>query len=409
METVVQRDRKVQIIFDHPDHRILKKHAWTIPIEKVGNEFITGQDLDHDKKIGKQPLTDKEKERYPFVINPIEGRYKARDRNWFDLRLDEDWALYNLIIHSKRIAPHVGEFHKNRAKYLGYFHDPETEAVANLDDYDKRFEAEKFIRGLSIDRYVPTILLINYKIGSTDFSISTKGVSSDRQKEQLILAAHRYPERILECDPKNNKSAAIDMFLLELIEEDVLIRKHNGDITFGGEYLGSNLEEVKKALVHEDNKHLAERLNIMLEEKKKGISSAVASEAFKKVADSDSAYLEKYNNVVNAFKAAIYEKEQGVAIKQLKVIEKMFPETVSRKLNIDFTTQKAQNMYEDAFSEEKTSKEDRFKAELDELSLEDLQKKISHHMTAFKEEDCKDFWNDKQKLIDYMINVKFEK
>jgi len=50
----------------------------------------------------------------------------------------------------------------------------------------------------------------------------------------------------------------------------------------------------------------------------------------------------------------------------------------------------------------------RLKEELTRISkaedgLGKLQRKVKHHLTPYVEEDCKDFWDDTEKLINYMV------
>ena len=43
-----------------------------------------------------------------------------------------------------------------------------------------------------------------------------------------------------------------------------------------------------------------------------------------------------------------------------------------------------------------------------DLSIEQIQAKIAHPKSNYKEDVCTDFWEDKEKLIEHMVSVKFK-
>jgi len=49
-----------------------------------------------------------------------------------------------------------------------------------------------------------------------------------------------------------------------------------------------------------------------------------------------------------------------------------------------------------------------FETELDTLSLDELHAKITNARSNYKEAECKDVWDDKEKIIAYMSKVKFK-
>ena len=399
----LDRDKKVQIIFAGESGKVYKKHPWSVPIEKVGNEFLTGQDLSTEKMTGKKSLTEEERKKFSFVLNP-NNFYKSRDRQWYDLRIEEDFTLYKLILFSRMIAPSERVYKGDIMKYIGYFYDPEREAIDENKMLDLAFEAEEYIRGIPLERYEEIILLLNYKLKSNEFNITPKGISPDRQKREMINASRKWPSEILDCDPSRNKSIEEDIFILQLIHYDIISQRVNNELFYGKEYIGTTITDVKEYLRKETRIHLRQKFNALLSEKQGKISKEAAQKVLAKADLSDSSVVDQYNTYIMQLKAGIYDNNTEGMKSALEGMKKLFPELITRNISPSLTIAEAEELYNNHFPDIEGK---RFREQMGLLDLEKLRAKIKHHMSNYKESECKDIWEDKDKLIDYMVKKKF--
>jgi len=73
----------------------------------------------------------------------------------------------------------------------------------------------------------------------------------------------------------------------------------------------------------------------------------------------------------------------------------------------EFTLENATSLYENmkTGNESKKLKEELTRISKAEDGLGKLQRKVKHHLTPYVEEDCKDFWDDTEKLIKERLRV----
>ena len=399
----LNREKKVEIIFAGESGKIYKKHPWSIPIEKIGNEYLTGQDLSVEKMTGKKSLTEEERKKFPFVLNP-NNFYKARDRQWYDLRIEEDFTLYKLILFSRMVAPSERVYRGDVMKYIGYFYDPEREAVDENKMLDLSFEAEQFIRNIPLERYAEIILLLNYKLKSDEFNITPTGISPDRQKREMINASRKWPAEVLDCDPSRNRNIEEDIFILQLIHYNILSQRVNNELFYGKEYIGTSITDVKEYLKKETRVHLRQKFNALLSEKQGKISPEAVDKVIARADHSDSSIVDQYNTYVMKLKAGIYDNNTESMKSALVGIKKLFPEMVNRNISPPLTIAEAEELYNTHFPDIESNK---FREQMGLLDLEKLRAKIKHHMSNYNESECKSIWEDKDKLIDYMVKKKF--
>ena len=360
---------------------VSKRHPWTIPIEKVGNGFITGQDLDLDKMIGNTPLTAEEKERYPSVINPY-NLYKAVHHKWYDVDNDYENALVNLMIASRMIAKSKSSYDISPAKYVGYFFNELLEAESAVKVIDEKIDALKLIHDGSMEQFKRIALMLNYK--RDDFNVNPEIVPWPVLKNKVYEVCLNNPTDIRECFEEYNHGVNQDIFILEAVDFGLLTLNKDRDFYYGREFLGSSLDEVKRILLKQDKEFLLNKLKALVKQKKSGIPIEKDSENAGQEFNFDKAY--------NRITTLIFEQKYEEAKNELQDLK------IYSEMDKDNLIPKIEKVIDENFSEHHPSK-------YDDLPLDKLQSKIKHHMTKYDEEECKDFWDDKEKLLEYMKNI----
>ena len=405
MTTTTENKDKVKVIFMEP---IYKKHPWTIPITKVGNNYMTGQDLTVDKKTGATPLTAEELEKFPFVINPTTFP-KVRDFHTYDMSLFADKTMVDLILISKRIARTVLDYKRDPGSFYGYLHNATLEAQSENSFYDNVFDAESFIRTWPPERYIELVLLLNNRIQNSEFYIPEKGVGMSVQRNGLLKACHKYPEIVLNCSPDKDKSLEAHIVILELIFYNILNRNRNNDIMYDGTFLGNDTKSAIRFLNKKDNEHLKTRLYNLLQNKKGKITDGQKEELDFKIGKTIPSTLASYTNAINMLRVSVLDGKEKDADNAFDSIKAIHAELLKMGHTPEFTLENATSLYENmkTGNESKKLKEELTRISKAEDGLGKLQRKVKHHLTPYVEEDCKDFWDDTEKLINYMVEKKF--
>lgn len=247
---------------------IYNKHPWPVPIVKESeNKYLTGQNLTYKQMIGEADLTAEERVKYPVVINP-HNMYKGIDRKFYHLDDPNDKAMYELMILSGYIAKTEAAYKKNRDRFVGYFFDPENEAIKANEFEDKVFEAQSRVRAMSITEYDKILLALTYKISSYNVGGNLKGLSPDRKRYEILEACKTYPDEVLNCFSDYNPGIDEELFIIELINTGILFQKQDGSIMHGPAYIADSIDGVKKYLAKEENQYLRKKWQITLDERK---------------------------------------------------------------------------------------------------------------------------------------------
>ena len=397
----------VQVIMTKP---IYKKESWTVPIEMMSaNNYITGQDVTYDKMTGKVPLTEEEKKKYPFIINP-EDRYKVPDRQKFDITMDalgvplnpRDYAIYKLILVSNYIAENKIKYDIHPMRYIGYFYDTESEAKRGNEIDDLRYDAETLVRNAGLDMRKKVALLLNYKVPDKEFFINLATVSDDILKRELVKAAREHPELLTSCFPERNPGIEHELFIVELLHYNVVTQKPDGDIYSGARFLGSTIEDVVKTLGKQEMQPDISKWSIQLKELKG--SKPMLQRSFLPPTAKDMVNqmspVEKFEEIATRMKAAYADEDAENAMVYFVDLRKAYHAVVKVAPGYKFEFDKWEKKI---LLMEKKEELNGKKAELEDLPLDKLQAKIKHHKTLYKKEECAAFWDDKEKLIEYMI------
>lgn len=378
-----------------------KKHPYTIPITKEREKvFITGQKLSYKKMIGEAELTDEEVKRYPVVINPQEF-YKVTHMQPFNRLNDYDNAIITLLLLSGKVAESKMAYNETPVEFVGYIKDELAESDAYILVEDERFEAEEAVRKSTIDDYEKIALIVNYRLGT---NINVKTMPDSYIKAELIKAAKENPKEVKKCFPKWNPAVAQDIWILQLIKHDILSKKPNGDIFDNGEFIGNGIESVINFTRLESKKEFLNKWKMLLDQK----LGLVSKKLVDKYSDSmtEDQRLSKYKSVLDKLKVALVDENLKGAEFHFDVLKNDFSDFFDLDTESSMTA-KVDDLKLRVIEKNRIVEIKKFEQELNELDLDKIQRKISHPKTPFVQETCKEFWENKNELIEYMLTVKF--
>jgi len=384
-------NRTKRIIFSD---QINKKAGWIIPIA-YDDKFITGQNLPLSKMIGKEDLTSEEIKQYPYVINP-ENFYRVKHRQPFNLSLDYDKAIYDLLMLTGKIADGEHEYKRNKVKYIGYFFDQEQDAVEKNKERDDIYDAQTLIRKLPIEKYRNVALLLNYMVKGS-FYIPIENVSPDLQKNKLLEVCEKHPKEVMKCFPENNKGIDLFMWILELVDTKIIRQTTRGEFWYEQEFLGESIEAVIRTLSKKEYDHLKKIFDNRLSVKKG--HKVEDLEPVKGVKEKTNEFIFKLREA----KSYIFDENIVEFKKVYEDLLNNYSEFLSGK-----EYKKDMERIEAYMTKINTSKvREEYRTKLSERNLESLQKGISSGTSPFNKEDVKDVWDNEEKLREYMINTKF--
>lgn len=371
--------------------RVHIKNIWTIPIELMDGRYITGQDLAFKKMIGKDPLTEEEKKKYPYVVNP-ENFYKIGHLKNLNMSNDYDKAMYNLIIASLVIASSKSKYDQQSVEFIGYFHDEEEEAVEINRIEDEIYEASTLIRDLPLLKYKGIVLLLNYLIKGSFFIPAN--VSPDVQRSKMLKACKDNPTDVKKCFPKYNKGVEKYSFILELIEAKIIRETTRGEFFYEKEYLGDSLDAIIRTLGKADTKYLKEifihRLKLV-----KGESIGDIPAGDKRGND--------FKSKVQELKALIVDKDDGGFAREYKLFVANYSDMFGDEDHTEDVIILKEHMDLVKLSQERENLIDSFKVK----SLTNIQKSFTVPGSPFKKDEVPEgVWDDKEKLIEHMVNIK---
>ena len=109
-------------------------------------------------------------------------------------------------------------------------------------------------------------------------------------------------------------------------------------------------------------------------------------------------------NIITECKAAIFDGRLDEARKLLSKVDK-------ENQKFEYENLESEIVRLEKLQSEKVSKQevDKFVKELKDLPIDKIQGKISHVNSKYNADECKMFWDDKERLIEYMVSVKFKK
>lgn len=245
--------------------------------ENIGT-YLTGQHIDPtdpdtlenltlDEMTGKVPVVGKKREKFPFVINP-ENPIKFKTTDKFDLSTDgkgefvnaRDKAMHNLLFRYGWFVANTKDSVIPRTHYF-YLSDEIAEAQKRLTSTELAYEAEKYVREeLSPEGIKDLALVLSYKIPS--FFYDAKTTTDVVVEDKVLTACRNTPEKILEAKTEAYND---ELFVLKLAHHDVITRKGT-DFYYGSEFLGGDLDAVKRYMKMDGNIPKVSKWNRQLSE-----------------------------------------------------------------------------------------------------------------------------------------------
>lgn len=291
-----------------------KKGGLLVLASEYEGTYATGQHIDSSDKTTRgnltpdqmmkvKPLTEKQVDDFPFIIDPM-NTYKWKDGHKFNTDDYMDRAFMKFILlNSDKVAENKAVY--NRGKHEWYFEDKEAEAKIIIDNDDLWFEARQKVANCSIDRMRQISLLLNYLVKNA--SIDIRNSSSDIIKARLYDLCKKSPKIVLSCF---QPGAQDDIFIMELVHHNILSLKE-GKFYDGTRFVGGNILDVKEYMSKSDNVQAKSRWLTQLDTAKG-----------RRVIGKD----ELFEKVINTVKVLIFDKKFEEAEKELDSLEAIYPE-----------------------------------------------------------------------------------
>lgn len=225
--------------------------------------------LTTDQMIGKEKLTDIQRAKYPYVINP-DNPYPLWNRKKYDISTNKDGKPvvakdYFEFIMIRDFSYGVVAKSKSTVKTgtsRFYIHDVEAEAKQIVSKEDLIYDALKYVREeCTIESYNDLATLLNYKISG--FNIDTKNMTDVVVRQRLYEACKTHPAEVLSC---KEDSANDDLFVLKAATYQIL-RRSGEDFYDGSKFIGKGLNGVKRFMSSPDNNFYVSKWKTLVEEK----------------------------------------------------------------------------------------------------------------------------------------------
>ncbi len=398
----------VKLIFKN---KIYRKYLWTVPIVFQNDVWYTGQNLSYNKMTGTEPLTEEEKAKYPYVINPTLF-YKVNNNRNFDLSDPSDFALYNLCLTSEKIAASKSLFVNGR--HEGYFEDKEVESEIIVKTANKKFLAYQVVNDMAETDLESTVLLLNYTAKKEEFNINAKTATKNEKMGAIYNVLEKNPEVVLNCFEKYNPSVKDDIFIMKLLHHKLIIKSGMDfyEATNGvkGTYIGSTIERIKDFLLNKSQSHLRDKFAKLIEQIETGRVVTMPVD----IANQQINEKQKVSMLILQTKADLMDGELDEAKKHLDTLLALVGGS-----NADYIS--LVTKYNKMFEKISTSKEEEtqakvvaqvtsdielFKAEWEKMELPELVKLCNAPTNGFAPQQAKEYMDTKERLIEYMVAMR---
>lgn len=234
----------------------------------------TLDNLTVDEMTGKEKLSEEKRKRFPYVINPL-GQINFFNGQKFDVSKNkageyvnhQHAALLNLIRNEAWFVAPSRDKVIPRTHYF-YIQDDIFEAEQRIISSDLSYRAEKYIREeITEDKLKDIAMLLGYKI--KDFNLDPALTTTLILKDKILSLCKTKPEKVLECKDPGSKE---DLYVLKLALHSIITRRGT-DFYDGSEFLGKDLETVKRMLHLEANNARVSKWNRLLAEKEGRVSN----------------------------------------------------------------------------------------------------------------------------------------
>lgn len=234
----------------------------------------TFDNLTLDEMTGKERLSEEKRRKFPFVINPT-AKINFYNSQKFDVSKNkageyinvQHAAMVDLLRKEAWFVAHSRDAVIPRKHYF-YLHDEIFEAEQRIIAADLAYEAEKFIRErLNKEGLKDVAMLLGYKV--QEFTVDPALVSELVLKDKILALCKTKPEKVLECKDPGSKE---DLYVLKLALNNIITRRGT-DFYDGSEFIGKDLESVKRLMRLEENSQRVSKWNRLLAEKEGRVSN----------------------------------------------------------------------------------------------------------------------------------------
>lgn len=232
------------------------------------NDPDTLNNLTVDEMTGKEKLSEAKKLRFPHVINPL-GKINLYNGEKFDLTVNkageyinaQHAAIYYMIRKECWFVAHSSDKVIPKKHYF-YLHDEVHEAEQRVEASDMAYRAEKFIReDVTKEGLRDIAMLLRYKV--KEFLVDPNVVSELILKDRILALCKTKPEKVLECKDPGSKE---DLYVLKLALNNIITLRGT-DFYDGSEFIGKDIETVKRIMRLEENSARVSKWNRLLAEK----------------------------------------------------------------------------------------------------------------------------------------------
>jgi len=271
--TKTQEVRLIAVVNRH------KKHPYTLPIPeaKIGNTFVTGQHIDplndktkdnltREQMLGTEKLTDEQKKRFPYVVNPMRP-IKISNVQTLNIAIPEQKAIYDLVLLSGKVALSKFDYEVDKKRYYFYIDDPERNSVLVISRDEKIYKAKGIIYNATEDGLIDLALLANYHMSG--FTLDVESSSLGVIKASLLTQCESNVDAI---EKVFSSALEDDLFLLNLVRFKILTRK-GSDFYDGTNFVGNSLDRVKEYMKQKENAQLKDKWWKLLLEKRGKLST----------------------------------------------------------------------------------------------------------------------------------------
>ena len=241
----------------------------------TGQTFVPGipefeKGLTKEQLLGKEPLTEEQKQLYGFIIEP-EAVYRFPHNMQLDDETPEGKALLGLLkLYPDKIAQSKDKLKKGTHSH--YIEDKVDEAKKVVQSIDLFYDAVHKIKNASTDAVEDVAAYLTYMV--PQLSINTSALSRDEMYAEIFNACKEHPNRVMEAfDPGNKETLTV----IKLIRNKIITESTDG-IRDGNNYLGRNINEVVSFLRKQENSAKREKLMRNLTDNSRGVKAVVVKE-----------------------------------------------------------------------------------------------------------------------------------
>jgi len=294
------------------------------------NDKSTEGNLSPDQMLGKAPLTDEQKKKFKYIIDPNEETlHTIYNKETLDISTDAngepinhgDYAKYIwLCKYVPEVAPDKDSITSN---HIFYIQDEGREAEIMVSKKTKTYLAMDVVyKTIGLDKLSDLALLLNYYKPS--FNVDIRNTSTILLQNKMFEVCESNPEFVLKFKEKGVQE---DLYFLKLAYYKIITKK-DGSYYDGEQYLGTTLSDLKAFSSSSANESFNSKWSKLLLQNEKpgtGISDTdfdktPVNDRYIKLVGECTSSLEKknYKEAMGRYKLANMMNKNGKELPELK-------------------------------------------------------------------------------------------